>query len=248
MSHDAPPNIEDAPAALSAAAILDVWDEARARSPTRRALAVLGRAVADRDHAALAALTIGARDRLLLKLRAAQFGRELECVADCPDCGETLEFAVPIEDLLTPAPDADAHTRITFDGRELIVRAATSFDLVAVEALGEADGILALLNRCARPAEAGGVPGEAQEAVAAAMADLDPAADLRFSLNCPACGATWDSVLDIAGYLWTEIDMEARRLLPDIHAIASAYGWSEAAILALSPARRSGYLALIGAR
>ena len=37
----------------------------------------------------------------------------------------------------------------------------------------------------------------------------------------------------------------AGALLHEVHRLASAYGWSEAQILALSPARRAQYLALV---
>jgi hypothetical protein len=38
----------------------------------------------------------------------------------------------------------------------------------------------------------------------------------------------------------------ARRLLYDVHALASAYGWSEDEVLAVSPARRRCYLEMAG--
>jgi hypothetical protein len=46
--------------------------------------------------------------------------------------------------------------------------------------------------------------------------------------------------------LWREIESMAGRLLRDVHALASAYGWHEKDILALSPVRRQFYLTLIG--
>ena len=46
--------------------------------------------------------------------------------------------------------------------------------------------------------------------------------------------------------LWSEIHAWARQLLRDVHALARAYGWREADILALSPTRRGIYLELLG--
>ena len=43
-------------------------------------------------------------------------------------------------------------------------------------------------------------------------------------------------------FLWDEVDVRARRLLDEVHALAGAYGWSEQRILALSEARRRAYL------
>ena len=45
---------------------------------------------------------------------------------------------------------------------------------------------------------------------------------------------------------WLEIDAWARRTLRDVHALASAYAWSERDVLALSPTRRTLYRELCG--
>ena len=77
------------------------------------------------------------------------------------------------------------------------------------------------------------------------MAAADPQADLQLSLACPECQHTWQTPLDIVSYFWSEIQAWATRLLREIHALASAYGWNEAEVLALSSWRRRAYLELI---
>ncbi|MEU9120275.1 hypothetical protein AB0C96_10500 [Streptomyces sp. NPDC048506] len=79
---------------------------------------------------------------------------------------------------------------------------------------------------------------------AEAAEEADPAAELTLHIACPECGATTPAELDIAAYLWTELDAWARDVLLDVHLLASAYGWSEPQILALSPLRRRYYLEL----
>ena len=64
-------------------------------------------------------------------------------------------------------------------------------------------------------------------------------------LNCPTCGNQWQLFFDIAAFLWLKIEMQARRLLREVHTLARAYGWREADILALSPWRRQAYLEMI---
>jgi hypothetical protein len=64
-------------------------------------------------------------------------------------------------------------------------------------------------------------------------------------LSCSACGGAWDRPLDIGQFLWDEISAEAHRLAREVHALARAYGWSEAEILGLSPRRRQLYLELV---
>jgi hypothetical protein len=48
-------------------------------------------------------------------------------------------------------------------------------------------------------------------------------------------------------YLWTEVRAAARRLLLEVHALASSYGWREADVLEMSPPRRHAYLSMVGA-
>ncbi len=79
-----------------------------------------------------------------------------------------------------------------------------------------------------------------------ALSTCDPQADVRIDLDCASCGHRWTSPFDIARYLWTELETHARRLLYDVHALATAYGWAEADVLAVSPARRRYYLELAG--
>ena len=78
------------------------------------------------------------------------------------------------------------------------------------------------------------------------MALADPQADVQLNLSCPACNHHWQSVFDIVSFFWSEIHAWAQRTLREIHALASAYGWREADILALSPRRRQLYLEMIG--
>ncbi len=73
---------------------------------------------------------------------------------------------------------------------------------------------------------------------------LDPAADLELAMTCGACGHAWQTSLDVGALVWEEIDGRAAAVLGDVHRLALAYGWSERAILALSPQRRAAYLEL----
>jgi len=91
------------------------------------------------------------------------------------------------------------------------------------------------------------LPDEVVNAVLAEMAQADPQADVQVALACPACRHHWSVAFDILAYLWSEIDDWAQRLLREIHALASGYGWSERDILALSARRRRTYLEMLGA-
>ena len=148
--------------------------------------------------------------------------------------------------------------RVEEDGWTVTFRLPTAGDLSAVAAAepgGPAQARSALLARCTVAAERDGapvavdelpalLPERVQHRVAAAAAEADPCADVTLNVACPECGHTTRAELDIASYLWTELDTWARDTLLDVHLLATAYGWSEPEILALSPLRRRYYLEL----
>lgn len=77
------------------------------------------------------------------------------------------------------------------------------------------------------------------------MGELDPQADMVLSFSCPHCAAESSHLFDIASVLVKEVNNWAQRMLRDIHTLATAYGWSEARILALGPMRRQAYLDMV---
>jgi hypothetical protein len=89
------------------------------------------------------------------------------------------------------------------------------------------------------------LPAHVVDAVVTRMGDADPQADVHVPIACAACRHEWSAAFEILSFFWTEIEAWAARLRREVHVLASAYGWSEADILALSPARRQGYLELV---
>jgi hypothetical protein len=251
-----------------AAELLATWEEGAALRPVERGLLLLGLTRPGPAPAALDGLSVGERDAQLLRLREALFGPRLYCAAACPACGERLEFDFEVADVLPrgPAPASSAGEMSVESGGYLVrFRLPTSADLLAVAEAGDAsDARQRLLSLCVTVAEraaAGGAEGGAArpqvgaaqlpphvvEAVVERMGEADPLADTQLALNCPACGRAWNQLFDIGSYLWAEIGDWARRTLREVHALARAYGWREADILALSAQRRQWYLEMIGA-
>jgi hypothetical protein len=248
--------------ALSPSEILRAWEWGSARHPVDRALVVLWAAEPERDPGALAEVPIGERDRRLLALRRATFGDRLACLAPCPACASPLEFELSTSTLLqgagvpgsprSPSPDQDT---IANDGYVVRLRALDSRDLAAAARCADlASAEAVLLARAVTAAEHDGAPIAAEalppalrDAVAEHLAARNGAADIGLDLACPTCGHRWEATFDIAAFLWTEIESAARRLLLEVAALARSYGWREADILAMSPARRRAYLELGGA-
>ena len=88
---------------LSAAQIVELWETGQALPPHRRAMRMLAAATSDRSSGALAELTVGARDALLLDLRRRIWGDHVEGVATCPACGETMEMDLDLRQFQAPA-------------------------------------------------------------------------------------------------------------------------------------------------
>src|SRR5216684_666035 len=82
-------------------------------------------------------------------------------------------------------------------------------------------------------------------AMAAQMDTCDPLAAMNISLDCAACGHQWTLLFDIVSFFWTEITAQAKRLLREVHTLASHYGWREADILVMSAVRRQLYLEMV---
>jgi len=237
------------PAPTSAAKLLDTWELGLGQSQALQALALLHLVRPDAEQAALARLTLGQRNTDLLALREQLFGPELAALANCPNCGETLDLSFRTADIQTPPPpvtDEAAGAEILHDGRRVRFRPPDTGDLLAVGRVADAAAFRrAMLARCV-DAPLDTWPEALLDEIVARMAEADPAADVRLNLTCPACAHAWQAPFDIVSFLWREVDDWAGRTLREVHLLASAYGWREADILGLSAQRRQHYLDMFG--
>jgi hypothetical protein len=235
---------------LSAAELLAVWESGLAQPPAWRPLALLAAAGSGAPTEELAALSVGARDGALLDLREQTFGPRLTGVAACPTCAERLEFELDIAGIRVAPGAAAGPSVVEAGGYEVAFRLPNTLDLVAAAESADSEAARRLLfDRCvvvtsgaSGPLAAVELPAAVVEQVTERMAAADPQADVSLALACPACDQTWTAPFDIAGYFWTELSAWAERLLSDVCALAAAYGWREADIVAMSPPRRQYYL------
>lgn len=247
--------------ALSAAELLQIWEQGSAQRPARQALMLLAAACADTSTATLAQMSIGQRDALLLTLRAWIFGSQLVGLVKCPACGDQLELTFDTDDVRAKGA-LPAHSSVegaavyalSIAGYNVRYRLPEILDIEAIA--GDEDEGAAraeLFRRCLLSADRDGeeisaeqLPDEVMSAVSEHMSQLDPQADVRLALSCPGCAHQWLAAFDILSFFWSEIDAWAIRVLSEVHALASAYSWREADILAMTPWRRQRYLELIG--
>ena len=246
--------MEITPRALSPAEVLTVWETARRASPSVRALVLMRSALPASDGNSIATWCIGEGDALLFRLQRLMFGNRLECAAVCPACATALELTLEVENLLASPGSGAATYQVTCGepAQVIFFRLPNRSDLQALPL--ETDEVALrkfLVERCVLYAERNGekispapIAEEIIAAVSAAMADADPQAEILLHLVCPNCAHVWQTNFDIVDFLWRKIHAAARQLLYEIHCLAQAYGWTEAEILALSPARRQIYLEL----
>jgi hypothetical protein len=247
---------------FSASDLLNVWERGAGLPPVAQALAILAAAFPGVPADRLVHLSIGQRDACLLRLRELTFGPHLNGLAVCPSCGERLEMAFEAADLCkgdASLPDLEATpaattASLTSPPYEVTFRLPDSADLNVIS--GMEDPLLArqqLLQSCllsvsrdGHEIPTGELPAEVLEAVTERMTQSEPLADLTLALTCPACGHSWQMLFDIVSFFWSEINAWSARLLREVHILASAYGWREADILAMSAWRRQRYLEMVG--
>jgi hypothetical protein len=220
-----------------AGAVLDLWDRAEREHPIDRDLSMLEVFTAQKRET-LAELPLHRRDALLLASRVAAFGASLDGVAGCPQCACRVDVALTIPD--RPAIPAEDGGELEVEGNRVSYRVPNSRDLA--EAAGASDAVSAaktLLSRCQL---AGPRDESVERAIDREIARLCDASSLELGMACPQCHHEFLVPVDIGRFLWQEMAAYAQRLLGEVDALASRYGWLEADVLAMSEQRRKRYL------
>lgn len=238
---------------LSNADFLSLWERGRQLHRLDRGLLAIHTAFPEIRVESVADWPLGRRNRALVKLRSSCFGPALQCWTTCPQCAEKIELNIAA-DAIAPQEERDHQPEQTVTVNGEIFRLPTSRDLarLAREMEHEPDrgtAAIHLLRACRvaeEPAEKSWSEEEL-ETIGESMAEADPLAEILLGFECPACLSTCSEALDLPTFLWAEIDALVRRLLLEVHTLASAYGWSEREILSLSDARRRLYLEMVQA-
>lgn len=222
--------------------------------PVEKGLLLLSSFCPEKTQGELAGLSIGHRDALLLSFQEQVFGPKMEGLATCPLCGQRLEMSFSaLEIRANPEDEPERELAVGVDEYEVHLRLPNSLDLMAISDLEDLDAATqALTRRCLMRVCHQGMeisldllPEMVLNAAQEKMTQADPQADVQIALCCPACGHRWQEAFDILSFLWQEIDAWACRTLNDVHVLASAYGWSESEILAMSAWKRQAYLNLV---
>ncbi|WP_429334520.1 hypothetical protein [Paraburkholderia sp. 35.1] len=225
-----------------------VWERAEREHPLDRALSIL-EAFTHAPRATLAALSIQRRDELLIASRIAAFGARLDGVGQCEVCACKTDITVDLGQC--GRADAREHGTVTVGGRTVGFRVPNSYDLAAIARCDEPQmAARALIERCRLPDSAAPLSEDKlavplAEAIGDGIERLCDGVSIELAMDCPECGGASVLAVDIGEFLWDELSASARRLIEDVDALASAYGWAEAAILAMPEARRRRYLEFV---
>ncbi|WP_298890053.1 hypothetical protein [uncultured Serinicoccus sp.] len=219
---------------------LVLWEALAGASPVLAGAALLHAGGEAPSLAAACDLPLAAAAAMALRQLRQRCGDHLDTLAACPSCGARLEVLLPLRQLDEHASALPAAS--TVGGRT--VRSPTTRDVAA--ALTTDDPDASLRASCVQLDD--GVTEHERAALLAVAEDLCGAAALSVRVDCPDCGGSSSVDVDPVALLADQVAMDAAQLLRDVAGLAAAYGWREADILRLSPARRAAYLSMARGR
>jgi hypothetical protein len=242
--------------ALVGEQLLAAWDRGFHESDLLRPLTLLTASSPELSRESVATMSLAQRDFELWRLRQMSFGEWLRATLPCAGCSAQIEFTLGVSaviEALRPL-QLTAPAQMEMQGWTIALRPATTCDLEAVLHTPPQLARQTLLDRCISLTDPLGnvatleqAPDAVRNLAVEAFEKIHEGAEFTCEAICPQCGAVEMADLDIGRFLWFEVRSAARRLLREIHELASAYGWSESAILALSSERRQSYLELVRA-
>jgi hypothetical protein len=219
-----------------------IEDPAECREAGLRLIARLAEDAAG-DTSAWDRLPVTDFEILLLHLRAALLGPVISTTCPCPACGERADISFRVADYIGfVRPRVPPGVRqgqgaqagwLVLDGAAF--RVPSIADQLAVRRSASPGAAMRAL--CLAP----GLPGPVARRIEAAIARMAPEVTGPVGGPCPHCGAAVRALFDVARYVVTELRRIAHGLYEEIHLLASAYGWTEADILALPGPRRRRY-------
>lgn len=191
-----------------------------------------------------------ARIVTLVRLAAASDGVDtlaarLRC--PLPGCGTDFEIALPVGAIELPSSGDRVDVSLP-DGRVAVIRQPTGDDQrrwLQNHYLSPADAVTTIVQSLIVSGDVEPADGPSLAAIGAALAELDPLVDFTVSCVCPSCDTPTDIAVDLEGLALARLAAVRRTLLADVHALASAYGWTESEVLAVPPERRLRYRELI---
>jgi hypothetical protein len=208
------------------------------------------------DAAQVRSWTIAQRLQGVLAIAFATTGARISAVTSCTaaDCREEIEIELGLDGFANDAPPTI--TWQTHDGHQVQSRLPNGDDqdgwyqqsrsTGSVDERWFAARLVTSIDGVAPPAEFA-MPVQWLDGVAAACAEIDQLTDLTVGVSCPVCEASLAVALDLESLLLVGLERQQRRLVEEVHHLASAYHWAEDDIVNLPAWRRARYLARLQA-
>jgi hypothetical protein len=191
-------------------------------------------------------------DRIATLLRLAALSDGVEGFAvrhrcPTPECGTDFEMVVPAA-AIAGQPDPDPITVPLPEGGHALVRPPTGEDQRRWSQrpyASQDEAVAAIVGALVIGGAVDLDDDRSRATIAAALAERDPLVDFRVACTCPSCAHPMEFPIDLEAMALARLAAVRQSLLDDVHALASAYGWTEREILAVPPDRRASYIALI---
>ncbi|HWM92794.1 MAG TPA: hypothetical protein VN493_18665 [Thermoanaerobaculia bacterium] len=217
-------------------------------SVPQRVTAVLSAALAslggDAAHPeAVRALPVADRQYLMRQLAARLGMEETWFAASCARCGTGFDFPVRHGELpFKPAEEGYPFAAVETSLGPVRFRVPNGADQEVIAVIDDPEEARrALARRCAAEPLPGDLSDEDLARVEQALEEVAPEVVIRAQVACPDCGRPSEVHLDP----YVCLGAVDGGLFHEIHALASAYHWSESEILALPRDRRRLYLSLV---
>jgi hypothetical protein len=219
-------------------------------APAAALVALAGRVatVAGRppDWEQVAAAQLGA---VALGIRRAWIGDRILSEGRCPEpgCAERVDVSFSSATYLAHLrPRRPRNVCAGDDGWYRLTASPVRFRIPSVAdlmAAGEsAEPAAVLASRCLEPPE---LPARVARTVNRALGALAPSLEGLVGGQCPTCGAQVALRFDPLSYTIAELRDTFAGIYRETHALASAYGWPEEAILRQPRSRRQCYAAMV---
>lgn len=217
-------------------------------------------------------LLVADRQYLLLKLREATFGDQVQATVQCPwaDCGKKVDIDfsladIPVRETEDKGPlytrELSAEATLRSEGgeeyREVTFRLPDGEDQERVAPLvgeNEPGALALLLARCIHsigpvqnpgPELIGRLPPLARLEIERQMEIVAPQVDLTLEANCPECGREFALPFDLQEFFFAELRASCDLLYREVHYLAYHYHWSEQEIMAMPRDKRRKYIAVL---
>ncbi len=195
-------------------------------------------------------LTAWERDRLLAAVYTRHYGMRIDSTSNCVRCEAPYDVDFNLAALMDnlapkPQPAIEHLGSQVFQLDNVRFRLPTGNDECAVLGLPPQQAESELWQRCIIDAEK--LDKQTAADIQNAMQALAPVVNVELDARCPECGHEQTVQFDLQRFLLTALVNDRKRLLHEIHTLASAYNWRLSEILNLPRSERRGFVTLVEA-